>query len=132
MAQDVPGGVLSCAALSDQAAVFTATDGKVRAVDLLTGKNRWEYDAKAPLSALSALAGGEVYVGDLKGVVHAIGLGNGVEKWTINLGADPAVKAPGMIYAGPAVHNARLFIATCNLAGAFARQPTVVVCIGDK
>jgi hypothetical protein len=49
----------------------------------------------------------------------------------LDLGADP-VKAPGMIYGGPVLRGGRLYVATCNVDGMYARQPTVVVCIGDK
>jgi outer membrane protein assembly factor BamB len=129
--KDLPGGAVSCAALTKDLAVVTATDGKVRAFDLDSGEKRWVYDAKAPLFAPVALSGGVAYAGDLKGVLHAIDLGSGTAKWTLDLGADP-VKAPGMIYAGPVVAGGRLYVATCNLEGAFARRPTVVVCIGDK
>ena len=41
--KEVKGGVVSCAALTDEAAVVTATDGKVRAFDLETGERRWIY-----------------------------------------------------------------------------------------
>ena len=43
---------------------------------------------------------------------------------------DPQVKAPGSVYGGPVVDRGRLYVATCNLEGPLARQPTVVVCIG--
>ena len=39
---------------------------------------------------------------------------------------------PGMIYAGPVLHDGRLYVATCNLEGPHARQPTLVVCIGER
>lgn len=129
--KDIPGGVLSCVALADGKAVFTATDGKLRAYNQADGKFLWSYDAKAPIFAPPAVTGGVAYLGDLNGVVHAVGL-DGKGKWTLDLGTDPAVKARGMVYGGPVVQGGRLFIATCNLEGANARQPTVVVCIGDK
>jgi outer membrane protein assembly factor BamB len=84
------------------------------------------------LFAPVAVAGGVVYAGDLKGVIHAIDLANGDKKWTLDLGIDPDVKAPGMIYGGPIVHGGRIYVATCNLEGAFAQKPTVVVCVGEK
>jgi outer membrane protein assembly factor BamB len=126
----VQGGVVSCAALTDGVAVVTATDGKVRAFDLATGDRRWIYEAKTPLFAPPAIAGDMVYAGDLNGVVHAIGLKDGVGKWTLDVGKDPAVDAPGMIYAGPIVHGGRLYVATCNVDGPNNTKPRVVVCLG--
>lgn len=130
--KEVTGGVVSCVAISDGLAIATATDGKVRAFNLADGERRWLYDAKAPLFAPVAIAGGTVYAGDLRGVVHAIQLGDGKPIWSLDLGSSADVKAPGMIYGGPVVHGGRLFIATCNLEGPFARKPTAVVCIGEK
>jgi outer membrane protein assembly factor BamB len=130
--KDITGGVVSCAALADGAAVVVATDGKVRAFDLETGERRWVYDAKAPLFAPVAVASGIVYAGDLRGVLHAINLADGGEKWKLDVGADPAVKAPGMIYGGPAVQGGKIFVATCNLGDNGKGSPTAVVCIGEK
>jgi outer membrane protein assembly factor BamB len=124
--------VIGCAALAEDAAVVTATDGKVRAFNLTDGERRWIYDAKMPLFAPAAIAGAVVYAGDLKGVMHAIDLSNGEKKWTLDLGTDPDVKAPGMIYGGPIVHGGRIYVATCNIEGMFAQKPTVIVCIGEK
>jgi outer membrane protein assembly factor BamB len=124
------GGVVSCAALTDDSAVVTATDGKVRAFDLASGERRWIYDAKTPFFAPPAIAGDVAYAGDLKGVIHAITLKDGGSKWNLDLGADPVVKSPGAFYGGPIVHGGKIYAATCNLEGAFARQPTAVVCIG--
>jgi outer membrane protein assembly factor BamB len=72
------------------------------------------------------------YAGDLKGVVHAIDLKTGAEKWKLDLGAHAEVQAPGMIYGGPIVEKGRLYVATCNLEGPHAGQGTAVVCIGEK
>lgn len=130
--KEVPGGVVSCVALVNGLAIATASDGKVRAFDLTNGDRRWIYDAKMPLFGPPAVVAGVAYAGDLKGVVHAINLTDGQAKWTLDLGTAPDVKAPGMIYGGPSVHGGRIYVATCNLEGAYARQPTAVVCIGDK
>lgn len=127
----VPGGVLGCAAVTKDAAVFTATDGKVRAFDLKDGSRRMIYDAKAPFFAPPAVVGDVAYAADLNGVVHAIDLKTGAAVWTLDLGNDP-VKLPGANYGGVTVHGGRLYLATCNLEGPFARQPTAVVCIGGK
>ena len=127
----VPGGVLGCAAATKDAAVFTATDGKVRAFDLKDGSRKMIYDAKAPFFAPPAVVGDTAYVADLNGVVHAIDLRTGAAAWTLDLGKDP-VKLPGANYGGVTVHGGKLYVATCNLEGPFAKQPTVVVCIGTK
>ncbi len=130
--KEITGGVLACAALADGAAVVTATDGKVRAFDLQTGDRKWIYDAKLPLFAPPAIAKNRVFVGDIKGALHAIDLETGAGKWIIDVGTDEATKAPGMVYGGPAVSGGRVYMATCNLEGPFARQDTVVVAIGEK
>jgi len=130
--KEVPAGMVSCVALTADTAIATATDGKVRAYDLASGETRWIYDGKTHFFAPPAVAGTTVYVGDLKGQVHAIGLADGSPRWKLDLATDPAVMSPGMIYAGPVVQGGRVFVATCNLEGANARQPTVVVCIGQK
>jgi outer membrane protein assembly factor BamB len=127
----VPGGVLGCAATTSDAAVFTCTDGKLRAFDLKDGSRKMIYDAKAGFFAPPAIVGDIAYVADLKGVVHAVDLKTGAAKWTLDLGAEP-LKLPGMNYGGVTVHGGKLYLATCNLEGPFARQPTVVVCIGSK
>lgn len=127
----VPGGVLGCAATTEDAAVFTCTDGKLRAFDLKDGSRKSIYNANAGFFAPPALVGNTAYVADLKGVVHAVDLKTGAGLWTLDLGQDP-VKLPGMNYGGIAVHGGKLYLATCNLEGPFARQPTAVVCIGGK
>jgi glucose dehydrogenase len=126
------GGILSCAALTADSAIVTATDGRVRAFNLADGERRWIYDAKTPFFAPVALDKDVAYAGDLKGTVHAINLADGAAKWKLDLGTEPSVMAPGMVYGGPVLHGGRLFVATCNLDGAYARQPTVVACLGDK
>jgi outer membrane protein assembly factor BamB len=127
----VPGGVLSCVALTKDLAIATATDGKVRAFDLATGDKKWFYDAKTPFFAPVALDAATAYAADFKGVVHALNLADGTGKWKLDLGAEP-VKLPSMVYGGPVLSGGKLYVATCNLEGPFARQPTVVACIGEK
>jgi outer membrane protein assembly factor BamB len=130
--KDLNAGVVSCAPLTKELAVVCCTDGKVRAYQVDTGQLKWSYDAQAPLFAPPAVTGDRVYAGDLKGVVHAVDLATGKRMWVLDLASHPDVKSPGMIYGGPAMENGRLFVATCNLEGPWARKPTCVVCIGDK
>ncbi len=127
----LPGAVLSCAAATKDVAICTCTDGKLRAYSLKDGSRKLIYDAKAPFFAPPAVVGETIYVADFKGVVHAVDLKSGTAQWTLDLGAEP-LKLPGMNYGGITVRGGKLYLATCNLAGPFARQPTVVVCIGSK
>ncbi|MFI5378043.1 MAG: PQQ-binding-like beta-propeller repeat protein, partial [Tepidisphaerales bacterium] len=113
--KDVPGGVLSPVTVAGDLAIFTATDGRIRAWNLKDGGEKWAYDAKAPMFAGVAVASTAVYAGDLKGVVHAVGLADGKPLWTVNLATDPAVKAPGMIYGSPIVHDGKVYVGTSNL-----------------
>ncbi len=96
------------------------------------GEKLWFYDAKMPLFASPAVAVDTVYAADLKGVVHAIDLAGGQMKWTLDLGSDEKVKAPGMAYAGPVVHGGKVYLGTCNLEGPNVGKPTALVCIGEK
>lgn len=129
--KEIPtGGVLGCAAVSDGLAVCTATDGKVRAYKVTDGERAWLYDAKAPLFAPPAVAGGVVYAADLTGTVHAIDLKNGLPKWAFSIAKETG--SPGMVYGGVTVHGGKLVVATCNLEGPWANKETALVCIGTK
>ncbi len=130
--KEFPGGILGCAALAQGLAIFTCTDGKVRGLSLKDGERRFLYDAKAPIFAPPAVVAQTVYVADLKGIVHAIDSKTGTLIWQFNVGSDPAVQAPGMVYGGILVHGGQLFLATCNLDGPNAQKATCAVCIGSK
>jgi outer membrane protein assembly factor BamB len=126
----VPGGVLSAVAMREGLAIFTATDGKVRAWDAFTGEERWSYDAGAPFFAGPAVTSKTVYAADLKGVVHALNVADGKRLWTLELSANPT-GVEGQVYGSPTVHGGRLYVATCDLAGS-GRARTGVVCIGER
>jgi outer membrane protein assembly factor BamB len=128
----VAGGVVSSVALQGSLGVFTATDGKVRAIQLDKGTLKWTYDARAGFFAGPAVTADTIYVADLQGVVHALNLSDGRRLWALDLANDPAVKAPGMVYGSPIVHDGRLYVATSNVEGERANKGTVVVCIGEK
>jgi outer membrane protein assembly factor BamB len=126
----VPGGVLSTVTVREGFAIFTATDGKVRAWDAFTGEERWSYDAGAPFFAGAAVTSKTVYTADLKGVVHALNLADGKRLWTLELSTKPT-SVEGQVYGSPTVHGGRLYVATCDLA-ASGRGHTGVVCIGER
>ncbi|MDB5303770.1 MAG: hypothetical protein JWM97_1319, partial [Phycisphaerales bacterium] len=117
--KDIPsGGVLSPTAVQGGVAVFTATDGLVRAWDTATGNEKWSYDAKAPFFAGPAISAGVVYAVDLKGTAHALHLADGKPDWKLDVTADPAVASPGMVFGSPVVHGGEIFLATNRLEGA--------------
>lgn len=130
--RDVPGGVLSSVAVKGELAVFAATDGMVRAVAVPDGTPRWEYAGGNPFFAGPAVAGGKVYAADLAGVLHALDLATGAKQWSLDVPADPAVQAPGMVFGSPVVHGGEVFLATNNVEGAHADLPSVVVCVSDR
>lgn len=122
-----PGGVVSSVAIVNGLAISCATDGTVRANDTTTGDLKWSYLAGAPMFAGPAIAGEKIYVGDLKGVVHSIGMnGKGVWKFPLN---DTATK-DAMIYGSPIVHDGKIYVGTCNLTAAGKGQQAIV-CIGE-
>jgi outer membrane protein assembly factor BamB len=129
--KEVPGGVLSSVAVKGGLAIFTATDGKVRAWDAFTGEERWCYDARAPFFAGPAVARDTVYAADLRGIVHALNISSGKKDWTLDLRADPATKTSGMVYGSPILHRGRLYLATGSLGETATRRHNVVVCIAD-
>src|SRR5262249_33728432 len=130
--KEVPGGVLSSVAVKSGLAIFTATDGKVRAWDAFTGRDRWTYDAGASFFAGAAVTDQTVYAADLKGVVHAINLADGKKEWVLDLAVDPATRTTGMVYGSPMVQGGRLYLATSDLEHGQGPAHNVVVCIGEK
>jgi outer membrane protein assembly factor BamB len=121
--------VLSPVAVSGDVAIFTTTGGKVCAVDVKSGADKWTYSGKAPFFAGAAVAGEIAYTADLNGVVHAIGITDGKGKWKLDVGKE--TKAPGRVFGSPVVDGGRVYVSTCNLDAAEARK-TVVVCIGER
>jgi outer membrane protein assembly factor BamB len=123
------GGIVSTVAVQDGLAIACATDGKVRAHDVATGNLRWTYDAGAPLFAGAAVVGKSVYLGDLKGIVHAVDLAEGNSAWKLDLNVAAGLKN-AMIFGAPIVHGGRLYVGTCNLEAA---QESVqgLVCLAD-
>jgi outer membrane protein assembly factor BamB len=130
--REVPGGIVSSIAFAGPLAIFTATDGKVRAWELATGTDRWTFAGKAPYFAGPAIAGGSVYVASLSGQVDALQLATGQSQWQLDLATHPDVRAPGQVYGSPIVAGGKLFVATCNLGSDGGPRATVVVAIGPK
>ena len=131
--KEITGGVVACAALADGAAVVTATDGKVRAFDLDGGERRWIYDAKVALLRTRSYRRQQRLRRRPQGrhPRHRPQVGQQAMDARPGHRARNPVARHGLrrAHRAPA---ARIYVATCNLEGPYARQATVVVCIGEK
>ena len=85
---------MSCAALTDDAAVVTATDGKVRAFDLETGEPALELRREGAAVRPAGRGRRRRLRRRPEGVLHAIDLADGAEKWKLDLAADPPSRRP--------------------------------------
>jgi len=84
----------SSAAIVDGTVYVASMDGVLHAIDLATGKARWQYATGGSVEESSpAVREGVVYVGDLDGVLHAVDATTGKARWTF--------KAEGEIRSSP-------------------------------
>jgi len=61
--------------------VYVADDKTtLHAIDLSTGKGKWKFSTQAGFATTPLVMGGNLYLGDMDGVFHAIG-GDGKELW---------------------------------------------------
>jgi outer membrane protein assembly factor BamB len=77
----------SSAAIADGTVFVGSMDGSLYAIDLVTGKLRWQYRTAGPVGESSpCVSDGAVYVGDLSGVFHAVNVSTGKARWTFKAG----------------------------------------------
>ena len=96
-------GVASSAAIVDGVVYVGSRDGVLHAIDLATGKARWQYSTNSSIEESSpAVREGVVYVGDMDGVVHAVDAATGKARWTF--------KTEGEIHSSPNWSGDRLLI----------------------
>ena len=81
-----------------------AVEGGVRAFDLQTGKQVWQYKSDLRLSGGPGAGQGLVVVGTLDGQVVALDATTGIEKWQ--------VKVPNEVIAAPAIAQGLVFVRT--------------------
>jgi outer membrane protein assembly factor BamB len=92
----------SSAAIVDGAVYVASMDGVLHAIDLATGKVRWQHQAGTSIEESSpAVRAGVVYVGDLDGVFHAVDAATGNPRWTF--------KAEGEIRSSPNFAGDRVY-----------------------
>ncbi len=79
----------SSAAIVDGTVYAGSADGSLLALDLATGKVRWQYKTAGPVEESSpCVQNGTVYVGDLEGMLHAVDASTGRSRWTFKAGGE--------------------------------------------
>jgi len=81
----------------------SSADGKVYALDALTGRARWTFFTEGPVRLAPAVSGGRLYVGSDDGCVYCLSAGDGALLWKFNASKQPRL-IPGngaMISAWP-------------------------------
>ena len=95
-------GLQQVPAVADGRVYAAAVGGGVRAFDLQTGKQVWQYKSDLRLSGGPGAGQGLVIVGTLDGQVIALDAASGAEKWQ--------VKVPNEVIAAPAVGQGMVFV----------------------
>jgi len=80
----------SSAAIANGTVFVGSQPGVLVALDLASGKPKWQYKVSESGLAESspAVARDAVFVGDLEGVLHAVGIADGKPRWTFKTGAE--------------------------------------------
>jgi outer membrane protein assembly factor BamB len=96
--------VESSAAIANGTVFVGSQPGVLVALDLISGKPKWQYKvSEAGLGESSpAVAGDLVLVGDIGGILHAVGVADGKARWTF--------KTAGEIKSSPVVVGDRVLI----------------------
>jgi outer membrane protein assembly factor BamB len=74
------GAIAADIGVAGDLVIAPSDDGKLHALDLTTGSERWTFSAAAPMRG-PFVADGRVYVADGDGVVHAVRLADGTPVW---------------------------------------------------
>lgn len=105
---------MSSAAVTDKLVIIGGRDKRVRALDVKTGRQRWEFVTRARVDSSPVVAGQSVFVGSSDGNLYRLNLADGQEKWRF--------EAASPISASPAIASGRLVIGTVD---------GVLYCFGD-
>jgi outer membrane protein assembly factor BamB len=71
-----------------------AEDGRLHALDAVTGKERWAFKAGGPIRTRAVRAGGRLYFQADDGIVYAVDAATGAERWRTRLVETPIVRLP--------------------------------------
>ncbi|WP_298734594.1 PQQ-binding-like beta-propeller repeat protein [uncultured Chitinophaga sp.] len=75
------GDIGSGAAISGKQVIYTNTNGEIKAVDVLSGKPRWQFKAKGKIYATPLVAGQRVIVPCTDGQVYCLDARKGRVRW---------------------------------------------------
>ncbi|WP_433431195.1 PQQ-binding-like beta-propeller repeat protein [Nonomuraea sp. CA-141351] len=82
-------GIAGVATTADTVYVASQEDGRLHALDRITGRPKWSFETGVPLYTRPQVSGGAVYVGD-RGVLHKLDAATGERQWTFKAGGSPA------------------------------------------
>ncbi|GAA3259812.1 outer membrane protein assembly factor BamB family protein [Nonomuraea helvata] len=89
---DGRAGVAGVATTADTVYVATQENGRLHALDQITGRPKWRFRTGVPLYSGPQVSGGAVYVGDW-GVLHKLDAATGARQWTFKAGGSVAQSA---------------------------------------
>jgi eukaryotic-like serine/threonine-protein kinase len=86
---DVKDSIESSAAIVDGTVYVGSMAGFLYAIDLGSGKLKWQYNTGGPVGESSPCArGGAVFAGDLNGILHAVDTATGKARWSFKTGGE--------------------------------------------
>jgi outer membrane protein assembly factor BamB len=89
-------------AVTDDAVITVGEDGAIRRLDPATGAVTPFFDNTAGMGALPTIVGDTLFVSSYDGMVRAIDLTTGVERWRVHVRGRPTmpVVVDGRVYVG--------------------------------
>lgn len=110
---------LSSPVVSDGLVIFGSSDGRVYAVDAVSGEQRWVFGTGDVVHASPAVAEGIVVVGSWDGRLYALDAHSGRERWRVQTGVDALMANQQGFQSSPAIAEGRVY-AGCRDAHLYA------------
>ncbi len=98
---------------------FGSGNGRVYALDLKTGRERWNFRVGEVVHGSPALAHGNLYFGGWDGVLHCVDAATGAAKWQFQTGLDPAIHNQVGLQGAPVVVDEVVYFG-CRDANVYA------------
>ncbi|RPI26337.1 MAG: hypothetical protein EHM70_19130 [Chloroflexota bacterium] len=93
--------VYSSPVISGDVLFAASFDGKLYAIDPITGKKVWQYDSQAGIYSSPVVYEGVVYFGNANGVIFAVDIESRQQKWQY--------QTQGPVHSSPAVANGNVY-----------------------